>query len=206
MYAVLFSAVTSFLVGFKYEITGRENVTQGPAVYIFNHQSIIDAITFGKYRLFDTVLVGKKEVIYIPFFGFIYWASGNILLNRADARASHRQVEKVIGIIKKRQVSIRVFPEGTRNKSHVDFLPFKRGAFLIASAAKVPIVPVVTSNYRNYFDTTNRHCPGGTIKIHFMKPIEIKSPDSEKLKEQIASIRSDMLKCYRELSGLETNV
>ncbi|MDE9448418.1 1-acyl-sn-glycerol-3-phosphate acyltransferase, partial [Xenorhabdus bovienii] len=79
------------------------------------------------------------------FFGQLYWLTGNILINRENRTKAHGTISQVVNQIKKHQISVWMFPEGTRSRGR-GLLPFKTGAFHAAIAAGVPIVPVCVSS------------------------------------------------------------
>ncbi|MCV2525702.1 MAG: 1-acyl-sn-glycerol-3-phosphate acyltransferase, partial [Candidatus Lightella neohaematopini] len=91
---------------------------------------------------------GKREIIFIPLFGILYWLSGNIFINRNTSYHSFNNLNNVINNIKKRNISVLIFPEGTRSNSK-KILPFKTGAFYIAVNNNMSIVPICVSNTNN---------------------------------------------------------
>ncbi|MBV7388565.1 1-acylglycerol-3-phosphate O-acyltransferase [Pasteurellaceae bacterium TAE3-ERU1] len=120
----------------------------GPCIYIGNHQNNYDMVTMAYMVRERTVSVGKRSLLYIPFFGLLYWASGNILLDRDNKSKAHSTMSQLAKRIQKDQLSIWMFPEGTRSRGR-GLLPFKTGAFHAALAAQVPIVPVCCSSLHN---------------------------------------------------------
>ncbi|MFS1537726.1 MAG: 1-acylglycerol-3-phosphate O-acyltransferase [Candidatus Phlomobacter fragariae] len=116
----------------------------GPSIYIGNHQNNYDMVTMSNAVQPNTVTVGKKSLVFIPFFGQLYWLAGNILIDRANRTKAHNTISQVVKQIKKRKISVWMFPEGTRSRGR-GLLPFKTGAFYAAIAAGVPIVPVCLS-------------------------------------------------------------
>ena len=125
---------------------GAENF--GNAIYIANHQNNYDMVTASNIVLPPTVTVGKKSLLWIPFFGQLYWLTGNLLIDRNNRAKAHGTIAEVVNHFKKRRISIWMFPEGTRSRGR-GLLPFKTGAFHAAIAAGVPIIPVCVSNTSN---------------------------------------------------------
>jgi 1-acyl-sn-glycerol-3-phosphate acyltransferase len=115
-------------------------------VVIANHQSNYDLYVLGRVVPPRTVSIGKKSLKWIPFFGQLYWLAGNVLIDRGNARQAKQAMLQTTETLQSRDTSIWVFPEGTRNLGK-GLLPFKKGAFQMAIAAGVPIVPVCVSNY-----------------------------------------------------------
>lgn len=119
---------------------------QRSCVIIANHQSNYDLYVLGRVVPRRTVSIGKKSLKWVPFFGQLYWLAGNVLIDRGNAAAAKRAMLTTTETLQHRDTSIWVFPEGTRNQGK-GLLPFKKGAFQMAIAAGVPIIPVCVSTY-----------------------------------------------------------
>ncbi|MEO4048809.1 1-acylglycerol-3-phosphate O-acyltransferase [Pseudomonas sp. CAU 1711] len=117
-----------------------------PCVIVANHQSNYDLYVLGRVVPPRTVSIGKKSLKWIPFFGQLYWLAGNVLIDRGNTRQAKQAMLQTTETLQRRATSIWVFPEGTRNLGK-GLLPFKKGAFQMAIAAGVPIIPVCVSNY-----------------------------------------------------------
>ena len=166
----IYALLAQRLSGIGIAISGRENIQPGPAVYVMNHQSSLDGIPLGILRIPRVVIIGKKEVAYIPFIGWAFWLAGNVLINRADGRKAKGQLDAGIHAMQKRKVSIAIFPEGTRSKE-VGFLPFKKGGFLMAIDAQVPVVPVVIESFLHVYDKQARKMQKGTVRVKVLPAI-----------------------------------
>lgn len=119
---------------------------QRSCVIIANHQSNYDLYVIGRVVPHRTVSIGKKSLKWVPFFGQLYWLAGNVLIDRGNAAAAKRAMLTTTDTLQHHDTSIWVFPEGTRNGGK-GLLPFKKGAFQMAIAAGVPIIPVCVSTY-----------------------------------------------------------
>lgn len=171
-FASLLSRAGLPLLGIRLDIRGREHLlAHQPCVYVANHQSDADIFIHGAIYPPRTVVIGKKEVIRIPIFGWFFAGSGNILIDRQHHEKAMKGMEVAADNIKQRGVSVWVFAEGHRNPDP-PMLPFKKGAFHLAHLAGVPIVPVVAQYYRHVVDQNRKRCPGGTIAIHVLEPID----------------------------------
>ncbi|KAL4706827.1 hypothetical protein ACJJTC_010061 [Scirpophaga incertulas] len=94
---------------------------------------------------------------------------------------------------------IWLFPEGTRNKDFTKLLPFKKGAFNIAVAAQVPIIPVVFSPY--YFINRNKYIFNkGHVIIQCLEPVPTQGLTMEDVPDLIERVRNIMDAVYKELS------
>jgi 1-acyl-sn-glycerol-3-phosphate acyltransferase len=92
------------------------------------------------------VCIGKKSLKWVPLFGQLFWLAGNVLIDRGNAHKARQSMLTTTHTLQHEDTSIWVFPEGTRNLGE-ELLPFKKGAFQMAIAAGVPIVPVCVSSY-----------------------------------------------------------
>lgn len=157
-----------------------EAANYGTCIYIANHQNNYDMVTMSNGVLPRTVTVGKKSLVFIPFFGFLYWITGNILIDRANRSKAHNTISQVADQIKKRKISVWMFPEGTRSRGR-GLLPFKTGAFHAAIAAGVPIVPVCVSTTQGKI-ALNRWNNGHVI-IEMLEPIDTSTYTRDQVRE-----------------------
>jgi 1-acyl-sn-glycerol-3-phosphate acyltransferase len=168
----LFSWGVTRIMGVKVVLEGAENVSaHQPCIYTVNHQNAFDLVMCGAVVPRRFVVIGKHELLYIPFFGLIYWASGNITIRRQRHRHAMGGISYAIEEIKKRKISIFIFPEGTRNRTDQPLLPFKKGSFLMAIKAGVPIVPVVIDRTRPLIDWKKGRILKRRLRIRFLPAI-----------------------------------
>ncbi|AXN32597.1 1-acylglycerol-3-phosphate O-acyltransferase [Vibrio coralliilyticus] len=183
------------LIGLKLIQRGLDRApTPANSVYISNHQSVYDFVTAPGMLRPRTVSLGKKDLLWIPFFGQLYWITGNILINRenkSQARDTIKQVEKAIH---QRDLSVWVYPEGTRSKGR-GLLPFKTGAFRMAIEAGVPITPMCVSTTHNKIDLNRRD--NGVVISEMLEPIDVsgyKIEDARKLAEHCHTLMASKIK------------
>ena len=67
-----------------------------------------------------------------------------------------------------------IFPEGSRNRDQEGFLPFKKGGFVMAIDAQVPVVPVVIESYRRLYDKAARKMTSGTLRVQVLPAIPVR--------------------------------
>ncbi|WP_044169960.1 1-acylglycerol-3-phosphate O-acyltransferase [Candidatus Pantoea carbekii] len=141
----------------------------GNVIYIANHQNNYDMITVSNILQSYTVTVGKKSLFWIPFFGQLYWLSGNLLIDRNDHIQSYKTLNELAIILNKNHISLWIFPEGTRSRGR-GLLSFKIGAFYLAVAAKVPIIPIVVSNTHKKIKLNRWN--NGLVIVEMLQPID----------------------------------
>ncbi|PJG85948.1 1-acylglycerol-3-phosphate O-acyltransferase [Conservatibacter flavescens] len=187
------------LVGLEVEHRFPANVDEvGPCIYIGNHQNNYDMVTISYMVRPRTVSVGKKSLIWIPFFGILYWATGNIFLDRDNRSKAHSTMTELARRINNEKLSIWMFPEGTRSRGR-GLLPFKTGAFHAAIAANVPIVPVICSDTHNKVDLNRKD--NGKVICEIMQPIDVSGYTRENVRELADYCHQVMSKRIAELNA-----
>ncbi|WOT04752.1 1-acylglycerol-3-phosphate O-acyltransferase [Shewanella youngdeokensis] len=187
MFAKIFSWAAPVL-GIKIIARNAQAKGDQPCVFLANHQNNFDMFTHTAVVPKGTVSLGKKSLAWIPFFGQIYWLSGNILIDRKNRTKAFDTMAATAKKIKERCLSVWIFPEGTRSRGR-GLLPFKAGAFYTAVAAGVPMVPVLASNQSHI--KLNRW-NNGVVIVEIMEPIETKGVDKTQVKALSAQIHSLM--------------
>ena len=155
----------------------------GKAIYIANHQNNYDMVTASNIVQPPTVTVGKKSLLWVPFFGLLYWLTGNLLIDRNNRAKAHGTIAQVVKHIQKRNISVWMFPEGTRSRGR-GLLPFKTGAFHAAIAAGVPIIPVCVSGTSNKINL-NR-LKNGLVIVEMLPPIDTTGYGKDQIRELAA--------------------
>ena len=161
-------------------------------VIVANHQSNYDLYVLGRVVPRRTVSIGKKSLKWLPFFGQLYWLAGNVLLDRGNALSAKRAMLTTTDTLKHQDTSIWVFPEGTRNLGG-ELLPFKKGAFQMAIAAGVPIIPVCVSSYATHIRLN--HWNSGSIMIRSLPAIATAGLSQADLPRLIETCRTQMQQC-----------
>jgi 1-acyl-sn-glycerol-3-phosphate acyltransferase len=134
------------LTGIRYRVVGRENVPRGAVVYCSNHESNVDpAVLFQGLHPMLHVLY-KAELHRVPLMGMAFDIGGFVAVDRADRRKSFASVDRAVASLGQGN-SFLIFPEGTRSRTG-ELLPFKKGGFIMALQAQVPIMPVAISGGR----------------------------------------------------------
>ncbi|MFK7089705.1 lysophospholipid acyltransferase family protein [Chromobacterium violaceum] len=128
------------VIGLKYKVIGAENIPSAPSVIASKHQSGWETLALQKIFPWQ-VYVAKRELTWIPLFGWGLVLMNPIIINRSDrARANQRLLDQ--GLERKRHgFWITVFPEGTRTKPGVGG-KYKLGAARMAKQFDMPMVPV----------------------------------------------------------------
>jgi 1-acyl-sn-glycerol-3-phosphate acyltransferase len=169
-HARFWSRVGLRLAGVRLEVKGAEHVPDGPVIFMSNHQGNFDIFTLFLAIPKQFAWIAKEELFRIPVFGHSLSRAGYIPLNRADNRSALKSMYAAAERIRT-GTSVVIFPEGTRTEDG-QLLPFKRGGFVIAAKAGVPIVPCTINGSRTVNPSKRIELYPGTITIRFAPPIE----------------------------------
>jgi 1-acyl-sn-glycerol-3-phosphate acyltransferase len=148
MYALGHGGVWLALVlgGIRYRVTGREHVPASAVVFCSNHESNVDPAVLFEALHPQLHVLYKAELHRFPLMGWVFDVGGFVAVDRGDR-------EKALASISRGAQSLRsgncflIFPEGTRSRTG-SLLPFKKGGFVMAIEAQVPIVPVAVQGGR----------------------------------------------------------
>ena len=130
------------LLRIRVHTSGLEKVPDGRFLFVSNHRSNFDPIlswyVLKKQKL---AFISKEDNFKIPFFGKIIRKCCFMDIDRTSAKTALVTVNKAADLLKCDEVSVGVYPEGTRNKTgEQPLLPFHSGIYIIAKKAGVPIV------------------------------------------------------------------
>jgi len=201
LYARFYSPLARLIMGIRVLPDHVERLTeQQPCIYVLNHQSGIDVMTYGSLYPPKTILIGKKELRYVPMWGLMYESFGNILIDRKNRSQSVGGLNQAMQALKTKGLSIFIFPEGTRNRSGVGLLPFKKGAFHMAITAQVPIVPVVCASLLPLVSERKKYAKSGTLRVSVLPVISTQGKTLDHLEALMTETREAMLKKLEELN------
>ena len=167
-----FSGGVLWLSGIKLEISGLENFDKNKTyVFVSNHSSQYDIVVLQKSIPNRMAMIFKKELAKIPFFGWQLAMGPYVMIDRENYEKAMKSIEEAKEKMKKQNISIVVFAEGTRSKSG-EIQPFKRGAFRLATQVGYPIIPTTVSGSNKIMPKGTYKLKRGKIKVHFDKPIK----------------------------------
>jgi 1-acyl-sn-glycerol-3-phosphate acyltransferase len=164
-----FMGMCHLILGFRYELQGRENILRTPAIYLAKHQSAWETVALQIWTP-PAVFVLKRELLHIPFFGWALWGLRMIWIDRSAGKAA---LEKIVTQGEQRLhegLSIIIFPEGTRVAAG-KMGKFKAGGAHLASCTGAPVVPVA-HNAGELWPRNAFVKKPGKITIRFGPPID----------------------------------
>lgn len=155
--------------GVTMRIHGAENVPLNEArVYVANHVSWFDVFALASY-LPRYRFMAKKELFKLPIFGPAIRATAAIEIDRRNRKAAFQAYETAARDVKE-GLSVVVYPEGTRGRTY-ELRPFKKGPFVLAIAAHVPIVPTIIHGTIEIQPKGSFRIRPGVIDLYFLEPI-----------------------------------
>jgi len=177
------------LVGVRVEVTGLERLDPAQA-YIFtpNHQSMIEVPLFVTYLGRNPAYLAKKEVFKYPIFGYGIGLMGVVPVDRSNSPAAVESAKLATENLR-RGKSYVVYPEGTRSPDG-RMLPFKKGAFMMAIDAGVPIVPVTISGGTEIMPKAQIKVYPSTVRITVHAPLSTEGYSKQNISELIEAART----------------
>jgi 1-acyl-sn-glycerol-3-phosphate acyltransferase len=174
------------LAGIRTNVAGREHLRPAQAVvFCSNHQSNIDPpILFQALHPRLHVLF-KRELTKLPLLGRAFQIGGFVPIDRASREHSMAAIEQAAASLR-RGNSFLTFPEGTRSRTGA-LLPFKRGPFLMALKAQVPVVPVAIQGGTAAMKKGSPIVRPVTVSIRIGRPVETRGMDLSD-REQLADV------------------
>ncbi len=173
-------------IGVRVELTGSENIVSGPAVYAANHGSALDIPVVFASLPFTFRIVHKRSLYLIPIVGWYLFLGGHIGIDRRNPFRARRSLEVAAERIR-RGTKLVVFPEGTRSPD-ATVQAFKRGSFLLALKAGVPVVPVSLIGVKHVAPRGILTLRPGLVRLRILPPVATEGrglEDAEGLAEEV---------------------
>jgi 1-acyl-sn-glycerol-3-phosphate acyltransferase len=175
--------------GISLNVEGQENIdTDQQYIFMVNHQSNVDIpVIVQSLARFQLRWIAKKELLWVPFFGWAMWATKHITIDRSDPVDARKSLERAKEKIAT-GISVVVFPEGTRSRDG-RLLRFKKGGFLLAVQARTQIVPVTINGSGRVLPSGGWKLRPGIIEVRVGKPIAVEGYRVGKLRALSDQVR-----------------
>ena len=193
VFARLWSRMILATVLSRVTIEGLERLPAGAAVWAVNHASALDIPVIYANLPRQFRIMAKKELFRYPFMGWHLQRSGQIAIDRDDARASVRSLARAADSLRS-GMPLMVFPEGGRSLDGC-IQPFLGGAFLAAIRAGVPVVPMVIVGAFEILPMNSYHLQPGPVQLVIGEPIPpegYKPRDMDAFADRVRSAIEDM--------------
>ncbi len=181
------------IVGLRYVVEGEEHLLDRPAIYCVNHTSNVEPpLLFAALRRLTPRLhiLYKAELRKLPILNLGFDLVGFIPVDRGNREQTTRAVNLAVARLNAGG-SFFVFPEGTRSQTG-ELLPFRKGAFVMAIRAGVPIVPVGISGARDAMKKGSPIIRPAMVRLRLGAPIETRGLDEARRDELVHSVRAEV--------------
>ena len=171
-------------------------------IFMSNHQSNFDIPVLLAHLPIQFRWLAKAELFKIPIFGYAMKRAGYISIDRSNRKSAFLSLKKAAQLIRN-GVSVIIFPEGTRS-SDGTISSFKKGGFVLAVDAGVPIVPVIIHGSRQIMPKNTLSIKSGTVTLQIQDPIEtieFNRKTKDKLLQKVRYVICDSFKKGHEGSS-----
>lgn len=154
----------------RVKVVGRENIDPKTSyVFVCNHQGAFDIWTIYGYLGHNFKWLMKKSLEKVPFVGKACKSAGHVMVDDSNPRGVRQTIEESEERLRG-GMSVVIFPEGSRTRDG-HLTPFKRGAFMLASEFKLPVVPLTIDGAFKAMPRTTYNVTPGRITLTIHKPI-----------------------------------
>jgi 1-acyl-sn-glycerol-3-phosphate acyltransferase len=187
--------------GMKVRLHGTENIAEGARIYVSNHTSWFDIFALAGH-LNNYTFIAKDELSRLFLFGRAARAIGIVFIERQNRKAafeSYKDAAKMVGTGK----SVIVCPEGTRGYDYT-LRQFKKGPFVLAISAGVPIVPTIVHGVIQVQRKGSMRVRPGVANVHFLEPVPTTGYSYDQRDELTQLVWRRMADALRDLYGVES--
>lgn len=190
MYTITMRLVLSSLriAGIRVRVEGMENIPAGVCVFAANHVSNVDPLAFVPSIPRRVSIIAKEDVFRIPVLSKAMRLAKFIPVDRTDREAAAESVELAVQCLKQ-GLSFAIYPEGTRSRDG-RLLPFKKGAFVIAIQAGVPVVPVSIAGAQSLMRKGEWIIRPGEVTIRFGPAVDASRYTIDRRGELLARVHT----------------
>ena len=174
-----------FFAGLKFEVRGKENIQKSEAIYACKHESALETYAFTQFVPTITYVL-KKELIYLPFFGWTQYFYGMIPVNRRGGAGSMKHMVKEVKKRTDKGRPVVIFPEGTRCSPGTT-KGYKSGIVFLAESLDLPVVPVAVNTGLFWAKNSFLRYPG-TAVFEFLPPIYVKNKTKEEFMMELQNV------------------
>ncbi len=182
----------------RVKVIGRELLDKRKQyVIVMNHNTVVDIPALYFIHL-NFRWVSKREVFKVPFFGQFLHLHGDICIDRGRAAEAMAKLNEDGQKWISRGASIAIFPEGTRSKDG-EIKRFKAGAFALAKASEVEILPVVLEGTRRAIKPNIMFKWRNTVTVRVLQPIPVEMVTATPTEELVEKTRRAMCEALDEI-------
>lgn len=182
----------------KYDLQGFDQIPDGrQMLFVCNHRSNFDPlISWRVLRKYHPSFISKESNFHVPFYGRMIRRCCFMSIDRENPRNAMMTIDRASKLLKADEVSIFVYPEGTRSK-RCKLLPFHNGVFKIAQKANVPVVVLTIQGTEKISKNYPWHSTKVRLKvIGIMSAEHVKSGKTSDISEEARDMIAKDLEEY----------
>jgi len=176
------------ICGIKVKVEGVGNIPPGVCIFVANHTSNADPPAVVGAIPRRVALLGKKEAFRVPILGTVLRLGGFVPVDRANREAAIASVDLAIEHLKG-GLSFLIFPEGTRSPDG-RLRPFKKGSFVMAIRAQVPIVPISVVGAHKVMRKGELAGHPGSVTVKFHPPVDVTAYTMQQRDKLVAQVQA----------------
>lgn len=198
----LWAAALNRVAGVKIVVHDPERIVHGqPRVYIANHVSWFDVFVLAEV-LPNYTFIAKRELSRIPIFGWAAQGWGVIWIDRGNRKSAFDSYKDAASAVKGGQ-SVVVCAEGTRGESY-ELRPLKKGPFVFAISARVPIIPVIVYGAREVQPKGSFRLRPNTVHVHPLDEVPTEGYAHDDRDELVRVVWTRMAEALERLYGVRS--
>ncbi|HUM10452.1 MAG TPA: lysophospholipid acyltransferase family protein [Myxococcaceae bacterium] len=176
-------------------------VSDRPAIYVMNHQSSLDIPAAFAVLPVDLRFIAKHTLRKVPFLGWYMSWTGMVFVDRSNSTQAvgtlNAAAERVRG-----GISLLAYPEGTRSRDG-RVLPFKKGPFVLALQAAVPVVPIAIEGSMKCMPAHLRPFRPGIVRIAIGAPIHTAGMSLDQREDLVRQAREAVVALHASLASAD---
>ena len=186
------------VAGIRVDVKGAEHIQRGrPQIFIVNHQSWFDSFVLCAILKVPVTFISKKEMFRVPVYNCLMKHLHFISVDRNHPRGILKQLSDISALFHS-EISLIIYPEGSRSKSG-EVGVFRRGGLFFASSANVPVVPITLIGTRDIMPYGQYWIKyGRRVKVIISEPIDIGKASKKRQLELTEEIRQQIIKNLEE--------
>ena len=184
------------LAGIRYRVIGFERVPSTSVVFCSNHESNVDPPVLFRALHHQLHVLYKAELRNVPIMRTVFDLGGFVPVDRGDRDQSMRSLDEGAASLRAGN-SFLIFPEGTRSRNGA-LLPFKKGGFIMAIKAQVPVLPVAIVGGRDAMRKGSGIVRPVKVSVRIGRPVPTAGLVIAQRDQVVAAVRAEVQKLLDE--------